>query len=57
MVSQMMTLDKGALSPFFELNTLVGLGLTGYITYFIVAMKHLKFGGEKKTPQDIKFNR
>jgi len=53
----MMTLDKGALSPFFELNTLVGLGLTGYITYFIVAMKHLKFGGEKKTPQDIKFNR
>lgn len=49
MVSQMMGLDKGALSPFFELNTLCGLGLSGYITYFIVAMKHLKFGGEKKT--------
>jgi len=57
MVSQMMTLDKGALSPFFELNTLVGIGLSGYITYFIVAVKHLKFGGEKKTVQDLRYHK
>ena len=33
--SVMMQLEKGALGLFFEMNYLVGIVLTGYITWFI----------------------
>lgn len=48
MVAQMMSVDKGALGMFFELNTLVGIMLTIYISYFIVGVPHLKFGAKDK---------
>ena len=50
-----MSVDKGALGMFFELNTMIGMGLTVYITYFIAAIKKLKFGGDKKTEKDLMF--
>lgn len=56
-VSQMMSVDKGALGMFFELNTLVGMFLTGYISYFIVGVKKLKFGGKQESDKDKAYRR
>lgn len=47
--SQAFELEKGALGLFFEMNHFIGLGLTGYMLYFIVGVKAADFG--QKNPK------